>query len=88
MINLFTLVKAIKEHTSVNIEYEDENSFLIEDQAYTLTGNIIKSKVLTFRFRDLKSLLIDLQFDGILPGNRETIIHILNRYNKLKNDKN
>jgi hypothetical protein len=87
-MNLEIFNRAIKEHSKINIQFIDENQILINGSLLQFSGNMVKSKLFSMRYKGIKSLFSALQQAGIIDVNMNAAKHIINRYRHLYNEEN
>lgn len=79
-VNLKHLATALQDHTNSRISLINEDKFYLNGCKVTITGNLLTSDRISFRFNSIKGLLINLWQEGCLNCGGETLTHVHNRY--------
>ena len=84
-INTRYLVQSIADHVpAARITYHSDVAFYLYGYKLTISGNLVTSERVTFRYHTVKDLLLNLWEEGLLPCSGETLKHIQNRYANLE----
>jgi hypothetical protein len=85
ILKLKILVSALADHIPPDqVSCLNENTIILCGIRITFTGNLASSDRVTFRFTNIKSLLIELFNCGLLNCSGEALVHIQNRYRHIE----
>jgi hypothetical protein len=82
-INLKYLTSAIAEHIAPNqVQCLSDTTIKLSGIRINISGDLVSSDRVTFRFTCVKSLLHELHYCGLLNCPTDALTHIQNRYRK------